>query len=169
MRCWECWVFVVSLIGDCSRYLRIVDSSDINLSVSLCRFFRARTHVIVKGLGQIGSGSRDQSLLTTRLTAVLSNVGSELEFNIVKVNVFPPPNHPVYDVELETAESVDALLKAFSRFTRRYEPITRPSSLDGLSMYHSVTTGTRVRISLLRVSYILISKSFKYLYLMSPS
>ena len=116
--------------------------------------FSARSHVIIKGIGRVGGSSArpDQNTLITRLTAVLEQVGATRPFSVLAVNVFPSPASPVYDVQLDSVESVDSILISFSRFVRRQDPDARPAALDGVSMFHSVTTGTRIRLSLLRVS-----------------
>ena len=58
---------------------------------------------------------------------------------------------PIYDVELDSADSVDQLLIASFRFSRKKDPVRRPPELENVSVYHAVTAGTRIRISLLRV------------------
>ena len=55
-------------------------------------------------------------------------------------------------VSLEDAESAIALRKAFSRFTRKQKPLSRPPELDGVEVYSFVTLASRVRTSILRVS-----------------
>ena len=115
---------------------------------------RKLSHLVVKGLGRIGSsGSQtDQSLLKTRLTSVLKKVGANHPFSVKSVSVFPAKN-PVYEVELDTVDAVSAILRSFARFTSRHEPAKRPSELSGVSLFNSVTPGTRIRISLLRVRF----------------
>ena len=115
---------------------------------------RKLSHLVVKGLGRIGSsGSQsDQTLLRTRLTSVLQLVGASVEFSVVSVSVFPSGQSPVYEVELDSAGAVSAILRSFARFTRRHEPAKRPVDLADVTLYNSVTPGTRIRISLLRVS-----------------
>ena len=108
--------------------------------------------MIVKGLGRIdGSNSRDQEGLRARVARVLGAIGS-VPVAVLKVVVYPPHSAPVYDCELSSAEAVSALVRDFYKFTRRRDPVRRPVELEGVSVYHSVTPGTRVRISLLRVS-----------------
>ena len=123
--------------------------------------FRNRGHLIVKGLGQIGSsGSQhDPRLLKNRLSSVLTLVGAPTPFSVANVVVYSSPAAPVYDVELDSFESVSSLLKEFTKYTRRRDPVARPPDLERVSLYRSVTTGTRVRISLLRVGYLVVSKS----------
>ena len=116
--------------------------------------FRNRAHIIVKGLGTIGSSGsqRNQDLLKTRLTSVLRLVDPDLEFTVKTVVVYSSRN-PIYDVQLDSAEAVESLLRSFFRFTRQRDPAKRPVDLEGISLYHSVTPGTRIRTSLLRVRY----------------
>ena len=117
--------------------------------------FRHRSHVVVKGVGRVGSGGRDMAPVKTRISAVLAEVGANRGFEILSVIVYGA-SHPVYNVELESEDSVRSILSAFSRFTRRHEPVTRPASLDGVGLYHAVTPGTRVRLSLLRVRFLFV-------------
>ena len=113
-------------------------------------FSRTRSHVIVKGLGQVGgSGSqRDPQVLRARVSSVLARVGVRSPINVVNVVAYPAS---VYGVELDSAVTAASLIREFSKYTRRRDPIQRPSELDKISLYHSVTTGTRIRVSLLRV------------------
>ena len=109
--------------------------------------------VVVKGLGRIGSSGAqsDQKTLKSRLSSVLSLVSSELRLNVRSVVCFPGAK-PVYKVELGSAEVVRDLLFSFSRFTRRVDRVPFPAGLENVTMYNCVTPGTRIRISLLRVS-----------------
>ena len=107
--------------------------------------------MIVKGLGRVGGSGRDSDVLKTRLAAVLALVGINLPYRILGVVVYSSGTAPVYDVELDSFVAVSALLKEYSKFTRRRDPVARPPELDRVSFYRSVTTGTRVRVSLLRV------------------
>ena len=66
---------------------------------------------------------------------------------------------PIYEVELEDPDSAETLRKAFSRFTRKKNPVSRPPELDGVEVHNSVTLATRVRISILRVSCLFILSS----------
>ena len=118
-------------------------------------------YVIVKGLGRIGSSGAqsDQKTLKSRLSSVLSLVSSELRLNVKSVICFPGAK-PVYKVELGSAEIVRDLLFSFSRFTRRVDRVPFPSGLENVTMYHCVTPGTRIRISLLRVIKINFLASF---------
>ena len=121
-------------------------------------FFRTRTHIVVKGLGPIGSSgsssglSRNQEILRGRLTSVLSLFGSDFPFVVRNVIVFPPVASPVYDVELDTSGAVDALIRETFKFSRKQDPVKPPPELERITLYHSVTPATRIRIALLRVS-----------------
>ena len=86
------------------------------------------------------------------MRSVLELIGGNVEFNVMNVIVYPSKVAPVYDVELDSVEAVESLVKEFYKFTRRSSPAKRPSELERVSVYHSVTPGTRIRISLLRVS-----------------
>ena len=127
-------------------------------------FSRNLSHIIVKGLGRIGStGSQnDRELLKSRLWSVLGLVGTQVAFTVINVNVFPSPTSPVYDVELDSSEAVSNILGTFTRYTRRHEPVARPQGLEGVSMYNSVTPGTRIRLSLLRVRVFFCSTSCRH-------
>ena len=81
---------------------------------------------------------------------MLTAVGLRSPFSVVDVIVYPA-SQPVYDVELDYAKSVEFLVKEFFKFTRRKDPLVRPTELERVSLFHSVTAGTRIRISLLRV------------------
>ena len=113
---------------------------------------RNRNKLVVKGLGQVGDSGqqRDQDLLRPRLSALIQAVGCGVDVRVVNVIVYPSSN-PVYDVELDSAASVEAVVRGFFKFTRRRDPVRKPRELEKVSMHHSVTPGTRVRISLLRV------------------
>ena len=60
---------------------------------------------------------------------------------------------PIYEVQLDDAESAVALRTSFSCFTRKHKPVACPPELEGVGVYNSVTLGTRVRISILRVGF----------------
>ena len=115
--------------------------------------FRTQCRLVVKGLGVVGSSGsqRNPDLLKARLTSVLSLVGAPEPFSITNVIVYPTRGSPVYDVELASVESVNSIIREFSKYTRRRDPVRRPAELDRVSIYHSVTPGTRVRVSLMRV------------------
>ena len=123
--------------------------------------------MIVKGLGQVGSSSgsqRSPEVLRTRLKSVLDKIGVDEEFSVLNVILYPASS-PVYDVELDSVVAVEALVRNFFKFTRRKDPVSRPPELDKVSVYHSVTTGTRIRLALLRVNnfYFVIS-DYKYFF-----
>ena len=120
---------------------------------------RNRSHLVVKGLGQVGSSGaqRDQVALRSRMTSVLQLVGIRTQFSVLNVVVFPSATSPVYDVEIEPVEAVDLLVREFFKFVRRQDPVRRPPELDRVSIHHSVTPGTRIRISLLRVRIVFVS------------
>ena len=116
--------------------------------------FRTSCRLVVKGLGVVGSSGaqRNPDLLKARLSSVLCLIGSPTPFTVVNVIVYLTRGSPVYDVELESAASVNSLLREFSKFTRRKDAVRRPAELDRVSIYHSVTPGTRVRVSLMRAN-----------------
>ena len=116
--------------------------------------YRSKTSLIIRGLGRIGgAGSKPSTdVLKTRLTSVLSLVGVTRSFEVLDAIQFASAVAPVYSVRLCSFEAVDDLLREFSKFTRRREPVARPPELDNVALYHAVTPGTRIRISLLRVS-----------------
>ena len=144
-------LFCYSLFFFC-RFYCLLD--DILIWPIVPYVFRNLSHIIVKGLGRICStGSQnDRELLKSRLWSVLGLVGTEIAFQVLNVNVFPSPTSPVYDVELDSAAAVGSILGTFTRYTRRHESVARPQGLDGVSLYNAVTPGTRIRLSLLRVS-----------------
>ena len=125
------------------------------LIVVCCLSDRNKNHVIVKGLGQVGSSGSQRSpeVLQGRLKAVLSLIGVSLPFEVLSVVVYGPSSaSPVYNVELDSVSAVDALLIEFFKFTRRSNPVKRPPELERVFLYHAVTPGTRIRISILRVN-----------------
>ena len=107
---------------------------------------------MVKGLGPSGP-NRDPASLKTHLASILKLVCSTTEFEVVNVMTYAAPSSPIYDIELDSALAVENLLRSFYRFTRRRDPVRRPPELEHVSIHHSVTPGTRVRIALLRVSF----------------
>ena len=117
-------------------------------------FSRVRAHVIIKGAGSLaGTGpQRDPDLQRATVGALLGLVAVDVPYSVVSVQTYAAHSNPVYDAELDSADAVSALIRSFSRYTRRRDPVRRPRELDGISLYHSVTPGTRVRIALLRVS-----------------
>ena len=112
--------------------------------------------MVVKGLGIIGSvsgsgASRSQDILCSRLSSVLKLIGPNVAFNVVKVIVYSARS-PIYDVELDSSAAVEKLLQSFYRYWHKRDPVQKPAELDKVSIFHSVTPGTRIRIALLRVS-----------------
>ena len=117
-------------------------------------FFSTKRHIIVKGLGQIGSSTQPTAeVVRTRLSAVLALVGYASPFEVLSVITYSAKHSPVYNAELDRAEAVEGLLQEFFKFTRRSNPVKRPPELESVSLHHAVTPGTRIRISLLRVSF----------------
>ena len=116
--------------------------------------FRSRCRLVVKGLGGIGadSSARNPDHLRARLSSVLQLIGAPISFSVVSVITYSSGSTPVSDVELNSEAAVSALIREFFKFTRRQDPVHRPPELDRISIYNSVTAGTRIRISLLRVS-----------------
>ena len=103
---------------------------------------------MVKGLGPSGP----QVSLKSKLASILRLI-SDTEFEVTNVLTYASPSAPIYDVELDHATAVETILRSFYRFTRRRDPVKRPAELERVSVHHSVTPGTRVRISLLRVCF----------------
>ena len=110
---------------------------------------------MVKGLGSSLGDVRGPEMLRSRFASLLALVGTAVPFVVRNVIVYPARGRPVYEVVLDSAAGVEALIKEFFKYTRRKDPIARPPELSGVSVFHSVTAGTRVRISLLRVSCLL--------------
>ena len=109
--------------------------------------------VILRNVGKIGG---DESKVKSRIRHILSTVDKKLTFSIAEVRVRGTgPRPPIYEVVLEDSETAEALRRSFSRFTRKRSPISRPPELDGVEIFNSVTPATRVRISVLRVSFVL--------------
>ena len=127
--------------------------NSINALIRLSIFsLRTRCRIIIKGLGHVGSSSqRSQETLKNRVTSVLSAVGSSAEFDVLDVFTYSSGSNPVYDAKLSSAEAVEIIIKEFYKFTRRRDPVRRPAELERVNLYHSITPGTRVRISILRV------------------
>lgn len=108
--------------------------------------------MILKKVGRIGG---DEGKVRSRLSHILSRIDRDIEFSISNVRVLGSGTQaPIYEVDLEDADSAEALRKSFKRFTRKKAPISRPPELDGVGVFNSVTHATRVRISILRVSYL---------------
>ena len=76
-----------------------------------------------------------------------------MPFVVNRVIVYPSKGKPVFEVVLDSAAGVEGLIREFYKYVRRKDPIARPPELSGVSIYHSVTIGTRIRISMLRVSF----------------
>ena len=117
--------------------------------------YSSKSNLIVKGLGQVGSSGnqRNPEVLRGRLRSVLALVGAPVPFEVDDVVVYSAhSSHPVYNVKLSSAAAVDSILREFFNYTRRSNPVKRPAELDNVSLNHAVTPGTRIRISLLRVS-----------------
>ena len=86
-----------------------------------------------------------------------------MEFSIAEVRVRGADlgsRPPIYEVRLEESESAVALRTAFSSFTRKKDPVRIPPELKGVGVYNSITLATRVRTSILRVSFFLYFISF---------
>ena len=114
--------------------------------------FRKLSCMILKKVGRIGG---DEGKVRSRLSHILSRIDRDIEFSISNVRVLGSGTQaPIYEVDLEDADSAEALRKSFKRFTRKKAPISRPPELDGVGVFNSVTHATRVRISILRVSYL---------------
>ena len=91
---------------------------------------------------------------------------------MLSVVTYSAKSAPVFNAELDSAEAVDAILREFSKFTRRSNPVKRPPELEDVALYHAVTPGTRIRISLLRVSFtfkslLLVLQCLKFLIFIS--
>ena len=118
-------------------------------SFALC--FRKMSSIILKKVGTIG-GTAEQ--VRTRIRHILSCVDKNIQFSVSEVRVrgsTASSRPPIYEAVLEEASSAEAIRKAFTRFTRKKDPVRCPPELKGVNMYNSVTLATRVRISILRV------------------
>ena len=104
------------------------------------------------GFAALHGSQRNPEALRSRFASLLTLVGSSVSFVVNNVIVYPAKGKPVYEVVLDSPAGVEALVKEYFKFTRRKDPISRPPELNGVTIFHSVTSGTRVRISLLRVS-----------------
>ena len=101
-------------------------------------------------MGKIGG---DEGKVKSRIRHILSTIDKKVQFSVSEVRVHGSgPRPPIYEAVLGDSESADTLRKSFARFTRKRSPVPRPSELDGVEVYNSVTPATRVRISVLRVS-----------------
>ena len=106
----------------------------------------------MKGLSGFSAIQRSPEALRSRFGSLLALIGAKVPFVVNNVIVFPGKGKPVYEVVLDSPAGVESLIQEYFKYTRRKDPITRPPELSGVSIYHSVTAGTRIRISLLRVS-----------------
>lgn len=106
--------------------------------------------IILKKVGKIGG---DERQVKSRLRHILSSISKEIDFTIAEVKSRGASHlPPIYEVCLEDPESAVALRKAYTRYTRKKDPVSCPPELDGVEVYNSITLATRVRISILRVS-----------------
>ena len=118
-------------------------------------FYRKMNCIILKKIGKVGG---DENQVKSRVRHILSTIDRKLQFSISEVRVLGSgPRPPIYEVVLGDSESAEALRKSFSRFTRKKSPVARPPELDGVEVYNSATPATRVRISILRVSLVLLT------------
>lgn len=116
--------------------------------------------IILKKVGTIG-GSEQQ--IKSRVRQILSRISKSVEFSIAEVRVRGADlgsRPPIYEVRLEESESAVALRTAFSSFTRKKDPVRIPPELKGVGVYNSITLATRVRTSILRVSFFFYFISF---------
>ena len=104
----------------------------------------------MKKLGRIGG---DDGKVRARLAQILSKINQKIKFRIVDVRVRGVGSRPpIYEVTLEDSESASALRRGFSKFTQKRNPVSCPPELSGVEVTNSATIGTRVRISILRVT-----------------
>ena len=116
--------------------------------LSFLLFSKMRS-IILKKVGKIGGGAGQ---VRSRLRHILKSISKDVKFDISDVRVLGSgPRPPIYEVVLDTAESAHALRMAFSRFTRKKNPLPCPPELSGVEVYNSANLATRVRISILRV------------------
>ena len=116
-------------------------------------FSRKLSTIILKRVGTIG-GSEQQ--VKSRIKQILSRISKSVDLSIAEVQVRGAElgsRPPIYEVRLEDSESAVALRTAFSNFTRKKDPVRIPPELKGVEVFNSVTLATRVRTSILRVSY----------------
>ena len=85
------------------------------------------------------------------MASLLALIDCTYPFVVKNVVVYPSRVSPVYEVVLDSSAAVEHLVKDFFKFTRRRDPVARPPELAKVSIHHSVTPGTRVRLALLRV------------------
>ena len=115
-------------------------------------FYSKQCFIVLKKIGKIGGDDRQ---VRSRLKHVLTCIDKSIKFEIEDVRVLGSNSSsqpPIYEIRLDSAEVAWSLRTAFSRFTRKKNPVRRPPELDGVEVYNSVTLATRVRISVLRVS-----------------
>ena len=109
--------------------------------------------IILKKVGKIGG---DDQKVRSRIKHILSCIDRSIRFEITEVKVrgsVSGSRPPIYEVFLSDEEPAEALRRAFSRYTRKKNPLRCPPELDGVEVCNSVTLATRVRISVLRVSF----------------
>ena len=109
--------------------------------------------IILKKVGKIG-GNPDQ--VRNRIRHILSCIDKTIQFSVTEVKVrgsTASSRPPIYEAVLGDADSAVALRKAFARFTRKKDPARCPPELKGVGIYNSITLATRVRLSILRVSW----------------
>ena len=126
------------------------------LCLTLCFFCLSRklSTIILKKVGTIG-GNEHQ--VKTRIKQILSRINKSVDFDIAEVRVRGTAfssRPPIYEVRLEDADSAVALRKSFAQFTRKKDPVRLPPELKGVEVFNSITLATRVRISILRVSFL---------------
>ena len=121
------------------------------LNLFLTFIFHSKQNLIIlKKVGKIGG---DEKQVKSRLRHILSCISKRIDFVITDVQSRGASHlPPIYEVSLEDSESAIDLRKAFARFTRKKDPVSRPPELEGVEVYNSATLATRVRISILRVS-----------------
>ena len=114
--------------------------------------------IILKNVGRIGG---DDSKVKARLSHILSTISRSIKFRISEVRTRGVGSRPpIYEVGLEDEESAVDLQEAFRRFSRKRDPVKRPPELDGVQVFNSATLATRVRVSILRVSWSFFVFSF---------
>ena len=114
--------------------------------------------IVLKNVGRIGG---DDSKVKARLSHILSTISRSIKFRISEVRTRGVGSRPpIYEVGLEDEESAVDLQEAFRRFSRKRDPVKRPPELDGVQVFNSATLATRVRVSILRVSWSFFVFSF---------
>ena len=105
----------------------------------------------LQGQGKIGGNDHQ---VKSSIKLILSCIDKSVDFEVAEVKVRGTSfssRPPIYEVRLEDADSAEALRKAFTRFTRKKDPVRIPPELKGVAVYSSITLATRVRTSILRV------------------